>query len=548
MQETAMRQRDARRAFIVPPALGLAAVILTGCGGGSGPVIGVLPPPAPAPAPKTCEAAAFADVQVPGATVTAVAAVAAGSYQPPDSRTALPDLPAFCRIEAVAAPTAQSHIRFQLWVPAGEAWNGKLVATGNGGYSPALSYADMAYALRQGYAVLGGDTGHQTEDMLWSVGQPEKIIDWGTRSINAITTAGKQLLAALRAEPARRAYYLGCSTGGHQGFAEAQRYPEDFDGIIAGAPGNNRTALNIEFLWRFRANRPQGVNTTQFLDGAKLQLITRRAVAACDALDGVADGVIDDPRQCTTAHFDVEALRCPAGDGADCLTDAQIDAARKIYQGPRNVRTGAQLYPGWPVGSESGWSAYLGTSEPVRTDFWRYWVYDNPQWDWWTFDFDRDVDYAYAKIAPLVDQTRTDLSAFRAAGGKMIVYHGWNDAVVSAYDSIGYYERVRAAQGSQDAMDTFYRLLLVPGMGHCSGGPGATVLRADGSLVPPGPGRDLLAALDRWVEQGQAPDDFVATRVSDGAVQRTRPLCAYPKQAIYGGAGSTDEAASYACR
>ncbi|ODU82995.1 MAG: hypothetical protein ABT00_10580, partial [Bordetella sp. SCN 68-11] len=365
----------------------------------------------------------FADVQIPAARITAVSSVPAGTYRPADSRQDLNDVPAFCRIDAVAMPTAGSRIDFQLWVPEGASWNGKLVTTGNGGYSPALSYGDMAYAMRQGYAVLGGDTGHQTEDMLWGVSNPEKIIDWGSRSINAITVAGKQLLTQLRGTAANRAYYLGCSTGGHQGFAEAQRYPEDFDGIIAGAPGNNRTALNIEFMWRFRSNRPANDNLTQFLTSAKLRLITDRAVAACDTLDGVADGVIEDPRACSADKFDVASLLCTAGDAADCLTPDQLGSARNIYQGPRNPRTKAQLYPGWPVGSESGWSGYMGSTEPVRADFWRYWVFDNPQWDWWKFDFDRDVSYAYAKIAPLVDQTSADLSAFKARGGKLMVYH-----------------------------------------------------------------------------------------------------------------------------
>lgn len=533
---------------ILPLALVLAAT-LAACGGDDGG--SPAQPPGPGgpvgPVARACQVEDFADVRIPAARITAVSSIPAGTYRPADSRQDLNGVPAFCRIDAVAMPSASSRIDFQLWVPEGTAWNGKLVTTGNGGYSPALSYGDMAYAMRQGYAVLGGDTGHQTEDMLWGVGNPEKIIDWGSRSVNAITVAGKQLLAELRGTAASRAYYLGCSTGGHQGFAEAQRYPEDFDGIIAGAPGNNRTALNIEFMWRFRSNRPANDNLTQFLTPAKLRLITDSAVAACDALDGVTDGVIDDPRACSADKFDVATLLCTAGDAADCLTSSQLAAARNIYRGPRNPRTNAQLYPGWPVGSESGWSGYMGSTEPVRADFWRYWVFDDPQWNWWTFDFDRDVSYAYAKIAPLVDQTSADLSAFKSAGGKLMVYHGWSDPVVSAYDSIGYYDRVLDAQGSRNALDAFYRLFLVPGMGHCSGGPGATTLRVDGDAAPD-PSRDVLAAMDRWVEQGTPPDDFVASRTAAGSVQRARPLCAYPKQAVYRGTGDPDDAANYACR
>ncbi|SAI05308.1 Tannase and feruloyl esterase [Bordetella ansorpii] len=529
-------------------AVSVLAAMLAACGGNGDDDDESSPPPTPPtqPTPRACSTDAFADVQLAGARISSAEPVAAGDYTPPGTRQTLPDLPAFCRIDAVATPSASSLINFQVWVPEGSAWNGKLVATGNGGYSPALSYTDMAYALRQGYATLGGDTGHQTEDMLWGVNNTEKIIDWGTRSINAITVAGKQMIDELRAQPASRAYYLGCSTGGHQGFAEAQRYPTDFDGIIAGAPGNNRTALNIEFMWRFRSNRPVDDNLTQYLTGAKLNLLTSKATAACDALDGVADGVIDDPRQCTAARFDVDTLLCTGADAADCLTIDQISAAKKIYQGPRNPRTDAQWYPGWPVGSESGWSGYMGTTEPVRADFWRYWVFDDPHWNWWTFDFDRDVSYAYAKVAPWVDQTSTDLSAFKANGGKMIVYHGWSDPVVSAHDSIDYYGRVRQAQGSQDAMDAFYRMFLVPGMGHCGGGPGVTGLRSD--AASPAASSDILAALDRWVEQGRAPDDLVATRMSGASVSRTRPLCAYPTQATYRGSGDPDVATNYTCQ
>ncbi|MCD2511013.1 tannase/feruloyl esterase family alpha/beta hydrolase [Comamonas endophytica] len=527
-------------------ALGLAG-LLSACGGGGAqdaPAPAPTPQPQPEPHPqaRACTPEAFADVRIPGAVLQTAASVPAGTHR------GQADLPAFCLITAKAQPTSQSDINFELWVPEGDAWNGKLVATGNGGYSPALSYGDMAYAMRQGYAVLGGDTGHQTEDMLWGVNNQEKIIDWGTRSINSITVAGKQYLSELRAEPAKRSYYLGCSTGGQQGFAEAQRYPEDFDGIIAGAPGNNRTALNIEFMWRFRANRPDNVNNVSYLSNAKLQFLTSRAVAACDGLDGVMDGVIDDPRQCTTARFNPDALLCTGAETSSCLTAEQLNAAKKIYQGPRNPRTGAQLYPGWPVGGESGWGSYMGGTEPTRADFWRYWTFDDPKWNWWSFDFDRDVSYANAKIAPLVDQTNPDLSRFKASGGKLLVYHGWNDPVVSAYDSINYYEQVRARQGSQAATDEFYRLMLVPGMGHCSGGPGATTLRADGTLIPNDPSRDLLGALDRWVEQGQAPDDLVAARVTRNAVERTRPLCSYPKQAVYSGAGDTNAASSYRCQ
>lgn len=535
----------------------LAAAVLAACGGGSsdGPGSGSGSGSgggAPVAQAKSCEAAALSAVALGGASVTGAERIAAGSYTPPGSSTAITNLPAFCRITAKATPTAESLINFEVWVPEGQAWNGKLVVTGNGGYSPALSRSDMAYAMRQGYAVVGGDTGHQSADpneMFWGVDQPEKIRDWGTRSIHAITLPSKTLIEGLRAQAPKRAYYYGCSTGGHQGYAQMQRYPADFDGVIAGAPGNNRTRLNVEFLWRFQANRAQGTNSPTILTGAKASLITQRAVAACDMLDGVADGVMEDPRACTSDKFDVGSLQCTGADAADCLTADQVAVARKIYAGPKNPRTGAQIYPGYTAGSEAGWSGYWGSTEPVRADYWRLWTFENPQWDWWTFDYDRDLVYADAKIGPLVDQTSTDLAAFKAAGAKAIVYQGWQDAVVNPIDTIAYAERVRAAQGSQAELDKFYRLFLVPGMGHCGGGSGATTFGNGGAQAPnASAANDLLMALDRWVEQGQAPESLIAARIASGAVARTHPLCTWPKKAVYKGSGNIDDAASFSCQ
>ena len=191
---------------------------------------------------------------------------------------------------------------------------------------------------------------------------------------------------------------------------------------------------------------------------------------------------------------------------------------------------------------------YWGGSEPVRADYWRLWVFENPQWTWWSFDYDRDVAFADAKMNPLVDQNSVDLAAFKARGAKAIVYQGWVDPVVSSFDTIAYYERLRTAQGSQAETDGFFRLFMVPGMGHCGGGSGAANFGNQGGASPVvSPERDVLQALDRWVEQGTAPDRIVATRVVAGNAVRTRPLCPYPKCAVYSGSGSTDEAANFRC-
>jgi feruloyl esterase len=533
-------------------SVALIALTITACGGGGGGHHSDDPiqPPPVTPSVKDCDISSFADLDFDGiARITTVASVPAGDYTPPGSRGSLTNLPEFCLINGIATPTSDSEINFQVWVPKTEKWNGKLVSTGNGGYSPALSFSDMAYALRQGYATLGGDTGHPSgDDLMFGVNHPEKIIDWGSRSINAITAPGKRIVSTLQGEDARRSYYLGCSTGGQQGFAEVQRYPADFDGVIAGAPGNNRTALNLEFMWRFLSNRPQGVNaaTSAILKQADLSLMTNQSVAACDALDGVTDGIISDPRVC---NFDINTLACPDDvKAATCLTQEQIATANKIYGGPKRSNNNAQLYPGWAFGSETQWWSYMSGSVPSRSDFWALWVFGDPHWDWWTFDYNRDVDYAYKIIAPLVDQTNTDISAFKSNGGKLIVYHGWNDGVVSPFDSIKYYEDVMAKQGSQSAVDSFYRLFLIPGAGHCPGTSGsgnlAGVFRMENPPegTPIDPGKDLLSALDKWVEEDVAP----SLTGSNTAGTVARPICSYPKKVVYKG-GDNTQAASFAC-
>ena len=485
------------------------------------------------------------------------AGLVAADALPAQRQTPAPKLPAYCRIEATVTTSADSRVNFEVWIPLD--WNGKIVVTGNGGYSNALNVRDMGHALSQRYAAVGGDTGHQTptpDDLLWGVDHPDRITDWGSRSIHAISGPARRIVEQVQGAKPRRAYFYGCSTGGHQAYAEIQHYPEDFDGVIAGAPGNNRIRLNAGFLWQFLANRQPGDNATAIIPAAKLPLITKAVIAACDANDGVTDGVVDDPRTC---RFDPTTIACTANE-ADCLTPPQVAALRKMYQGPRNPRTGAQVYPGWPPGSEaltvspqgsplSGWHQYWGGAEPTRAAFWRHWVFRDPAWDWWSFDFDRHLATADERVGRMVDQINPDITAFKVRGGKAIVYQGWQDPVVNALDTIAYYEQVRVRQGSQHETDGFFRLFMVPGMGHCVGGTGATNF---GNQNAPAPvldaEHDLLSALDAWVDKGAAPSRLVASRVVNGATVRTRPLCAYPLKATYVGTGSTDDAASFVCR
>jgi feruloyl esterase len=462
----------------------------------------------------TCEG--LKSLTLSNAAVTSAAAMPASN-----------NLPAYCQVKVVATPVADSEIKLEIWLPAAAAWNGKFVGTGNGGYSGDLSFNDMRTALQRGFATAGSNTGHDGGDLKFGAGHPEKIKDWAYRAVHVMTDAAKQVVRSYYEKAPAHAYFTGCSTGGHQALMEAQRYPTDYDGIVAGDPGNNRIRLNAGFLWGWLAANPQGQSA---LPVAKLPMITAATVAACDALDGVKDGLISDPRRCT---FDPGALLCKGSETAACLTSSEVSAVRRIYDG-------AGVFAGWARGTEAlggrggGWAAYfVGRPEPARLDFWRSWVFENPTWDPRTFDFDRDLAIADRKIG-FVDANDPNLTAFERNKGKLLMYHGWADPVVPPEDGIRYYESVEAAMGGADKTSSFFRLFLAPGMGHCGGGPGPNTF-------------DSLGALDRWVSDGVAPQKLIASHLTNGAVDRTRPLCPYPQVAKWNGSGSTDDAAQFSC-
>lgn len=511
---------------------------------------GMLALPAAAHAATACES--LKDTRLPGVTLTGAADQPAGALALPGGRK-IDNLPAFCRVSGRLTPTADSDIGFELWMPPADAWNGKTMVVGNGGYVGTIRYDELEPALRRGYAVISSDSGHEdkagyrNENLNWGVGHPDKIADWAYRSIHAAAVASRALVKVFAQRDASHAYYFGCSTGGGQGLAAAQRYPDDFDGIIAGAPGNNRTALNEGFLWMATQNMKTEAG---YIPPAKLPAINRAAIAACDAQDGVVDGLIGDPAAC---HFDPKVLQCKANadgaSGADCLSAAQVDTLKRLYAGARNPRTHAQIYPGWPLGSESGylggWGYAIEGPQAFRTEFFRDWVFQDAKWDWRSFDWDRDVATVKARVGPLVDSVDPDLRAFQRHGGKLILYHGLADPIGNAYDTVNYYKAV-----SHKVPNTpdFARLFLSPGMGHCRGGIGLNTF-------------DAIGALENWVEKGQAPDQILAsakglesktgglatTAEVTAGNDRTRPLCAYPKQAKYKGSGSIDDARNFTC-
>lgn len=472
----------------------------------------------------SCES--LASLALPQAKITMAQVVAAGAFTPPAGR---PDpyrnLPEFCRVAATLTPSSDSDIRVEFWLPIA-GWNRKLQVVGNGGWAGTISYSALAEGVRAGYAAASTDTGHSTAGGDFVLGHPEKLIDFSWRSEHEMTVKAKAVVEAFYGAAPRRSYWNGCSTGGRQALKEAQMFPGDFDGIIAGAPGN-RTALG---LWVAQALLK---DPASFIPPAKYPLIHNAALAACDASDGLRDGLISDPTRC---KFDPGVLLCQGADGPGCLTAPQVEAARKVYGPARNPRTGKPLFQAFAPGSELGWAVMGGGPEPYAPilDQARYVVFQNPDWNWRTFDFDKDNDRFNRPEYLIMNATDPHLEKFLARGGKLLLYHGWADQNVSPYMTVQYFESVRQTLGTART-DGSVRLFMEPGMAHCGGGEGPNTF-------------DKAGALDRWVEEGQAPASIVASHSTAGQVDRTRPLCPYPQVARYKGSGSIDDAANFACK
>ncbi|MGD0438556.1 MAG: tannase/feruloyl esterase family alpha/beta hydrolase [Bryobacteraceae bacterium] len=495
-------------------------------------------------AQRPCES--LANVTLPSVTISSATSVPAGPLTLSDTpaRGLAGEAPAFCRVAGVVAP----EIRFELWMPA--QWNHKFVGVGNGGLAGSISYAAMLVPLRQGYATGSTDTGHagNTNDGSWALGHFERVVDFAHRGIHAMTEADKALLAAFYGAQPAHAYFTGCSAGGEQAMMEAQRYPRDYEGIIAGDPANNWVHHYIGgHLWAALAMEGDG-----YIPPSKVPMLAEAVNNACDALDGVKDGVLNDPRRC---HFDPAALLCKEGDGPSCLTSAQVGAVRKLWTGVRNS-DGDQIYPGLVPGGEDGpggWVNWITGTEPGKIGghgnlgfpFFKFVVFEDPNWDYRTFKFDappgfdNDVDFTDGKVGAMFSAMDPDLSAFKARGGKLIHYHGWSDPDITPLNSVNYYEsvaKVMGRGGNHGVRDTreFYRLFMVPGMQHCGGGPGPSTF-------------NMLEALDQWVDRGVAPEKIIASHLTNGVVDRTRPLCPYPMEAQWTGTGSTDKAENFVC-
>ncbi len=494
--------------------------------------------PPRAAAQQSCES--LASLKIPNATITSATAI----NPPPDLTIPLPPSPIgpastltisqpFCRVVAFSAPTNDSHISFEVWLPVVARWNGKFEAVGNGGFIGQIGYGALAAALNRGYAAASTDTGHASgNDESWALGHPEKLVDWSYRAVHEMTVDSKLVIEAFYGKPAKLAYWNGCSTGGKQGLTEAQRYPADFDGIVAGAPANYITHLQAGGVYTSWVRLKDGENASGFIPSAKFPVLHKAVLDACDAKDGVMDGIIADPRRC---HFDPKTIECPDADGPACLTAAQVNTARLIYAGAK-YSDGKQIFPGFEPGSELLWAPPNAgpVTNTIGVGFFRFMVFDNPNWDFTTFDVDRDTRTADQKLGSIVNAINPDLKAFQQHGGKMIMYHGWADQAIQPENSINYYESVVPAMGGQQKTQEFLRLFMVPGMTHCQGGVGPNVF-------------DPLTAVEEWRENNSAPEKIIATHSTSGAIDNTRPLCPYPQAAIYKGSGNTTDAANFVC-
>ena len=430
-------------------------------------------------------------------------------------------------------------------------WNGRYLGVGNGGFAGTMDFQTLAANVKSGFATAATDTGHQGEagDASWAYKHSEKIVDFGWRALHLTTENAKRLIASYYGSPAKHSYFDSCSNGGREALMEAQRFPEDFDGILAGAPANYWTALISSGALMFQ----QLKDPAAYISELKLPAISDAVLAACGSQSGVKDGFVNDPPRC---HFNPDVLLCKEGDGLTCLTRPQVSFLKTIYAGVVDTQ-GRQEFPGHLPGSElgpGGWGRWIfggapgdGFGSEYYSNYFRYMVFDDPVWNPFTGQFETDLRRANQKTAQILNATNPDLHAFQARGGKLILYHGWSDPAIPAENTVNYYNTVRKAMGEEQT-ENFVRLYLVPGMQHCVPGAGPN---AFGQLGLPATGEGVRDALERWTEDGVAPANLIVTKYENDhfgdRVQRTRPLCAYPTIAKYKGSGNPNDAKNFSC-
>jgi Tannase and feruloyl esterase len=514
--------------------------------------------PATGLADSSCEN--LGSLKIPNTIITTAQSVAAGSFVGPpepfsgrDIAALYKTLPAFCRIVAEAKPTADSDIKLEVWLP-DSGWNGKLQGIGNGGFAGLIDTKQLGQALKAGYVATATDTGHTGSpiDAGWALGHPEKVVDFGHRGVHEMTRVAKAVIQAFYSKAAKHSYFAGCSDGGREALMEAQRYPEDYDGILAGAPANYWTRL---LSLAAVDTQTLTMNPASFIPQPKIPTIAAAVNAACDKLDGVQDGILNDPRQC---HFDPASIQCNAGDSDKCLTPPQVVAMKKLYAGLRDSHD-KELFPGYVPGAEDGqggWGLWITGPAPAKslmaffgTNYFSNMVYEKPDWDYKTFQLESGLKAAEEKTGDALNAINPDLKRFKSRGGKLILYHGWDDPAIAAPNTINYYNSVIAKMGQRD-VDSFVRLYMAPGVQHCDGGPGPDSYGEVGDLKFNDPSTSLDAALEQWVEKGDAPSTIIASKFTNEDRQQatmTRPLCPYPQLAKYKGSGDTNNATNFSC-
>jgi len=501
------------------------------------------------PSDADCPCRKVAAMTFPGATITASDCVTSGYFTPPGSTQPIEKLPAFCRIAATLKPTSDSNIRIELWLPL-TGWNERFMGTGNGGLGGGIAYGSLAGGLKRGFATANTDMGTAGgADAM--IGHPEKWADFGHRATHEMTVTAKAILKTYYGKAAKHSYFVGCSTGGQQALMEAQRYPDDYDGILAGAPANNRTHLHTGFVWNHKATNQ--FSGSALLPAGKTDFINNAILKACAGKDGGApgDNFLTDPRTC---RFNLETLpKCPDGTNeATCITKPQLAALKMIYTGPINPRTGEQIYTPLPFGSENsstGIDYHQNPKQMPLAHFYQQRWLMGADFTFANFDFDEDQDRLDSLLAPVLNANNPDLEPLKKRGGKILMYSGTADAIVPFQDAVNYYERVVKAQGGLKQTQRFFRFFLIPGMGHCGGGPGLTDCGQSLSTnVPQDKDHDVLTALINWVENEKAPDKIIATAFTNGDVKKgirfQRPLFPYPKIPTYS-KGDVNLPASY---
>jgi len=492
-------------------------------------------------------------LKLPDTTITSASMVAAGPFVLPKipvlPAQATLNLPAFCRAYGTIKPTSDSEIRFEVWMPAAD-WNGRFLQVGNAGFNGPILPLFLTRALNDHFAVAATNNGHQELGVSWMIGHPEKVIDFAYRAVHLTAERAKDVVKAFYGRAQEHSYFNGCSEGGREALMVAQRYPQDFDGVIAGDPGHVWTHLFFAGIWDGRAFSD---DPAAYIPPKQLEMVHQAVLNACDAQDGVRDGILSDPTRC---HFDPVTLLCKDGAGDGCLTQPQVDALKKVYEGPKNSRTGERINFGLEPGIETSMPSVAPGTRPGPNNndlFFKGMAFEDPKWDAGSLNFDEHVAMIDKKLE-FLNATNPDLTRFRRRGGKLIHYHGWGDPGVPPLTSVAYFESVVAKTGGLKSTTDFYRLFMAPGMAHCFGGPGPNSF---GNLLAPQPlerneETDIGMALVRWVEKGVAPAKIIAVKFQDDDPQKgvamTRPLCPYPQVAAWAGKGDTNSAAAFVCR